>query len=249
MASRFTNTEKWADAWFIELQPHEKLMFNYLCENCDIAGFFELSLRKMRDALHPLTDDEIKTALKGVEKCYVLSRDKHVLFIKNFCKHQKNVPLRPENKAHRGIINRVENYSDRFAHDLFKIIKNSYKSGEIKGASMPLNRGTGIGIGNIDFNNFWSLYDKKIGNKRACEKKWNNLKTSIQKKIMDVLPEWKKQFASDQTFQPYPETFINQERWNDETPKAKLTPENNKPSATVAALSRVQGRASKYQQQ
>lgn len=226
MAYRFTDTNKWADGWFIELKPNEKLMFDYLTDNCDIAGFYELSMRKLRDALHPLTDDEIKSALKAIEKSYVLSRDKSVLFLKNFCKHQKNVPLRESNKAHKGIFYRLDNYKDRFAHDLVKIINNSYKPSEVKGASIPLKRGTGNGIGTIDFINFWSLYDKKIGNKHACEKKWNNLKTSIQEKIIKILPEWKKQFT-DLQFQPYPETFINQERWNDEIQK----PEENKKSA------------------
>lgn len=221
MAYRFTDTNKWADGWFIELRPNEKLMFDYLTDNCDIAGFYELSMRKLRDALHPLTDDEIKSALKAIEKSYVLSRDKSVLFLKNFCKHQKNVPLREGNKAHKGIFYRLDNYKDRFAHDLVKIINNSYKPSEVKGASIPLKRGTGNGIGTIDFINFWSLYDKKIGNKHACEKKWNNLKTSIQEKIIKILPEWKKQFTA-KIFQPYPETFLNGERWNDEIEEKNL---------------------------
>lgn len=214
MAYRFTNTEKWSDIWFIELKPNEKILFNYLCDNCDIAGFYELSLRKMKDALHPLTDDEIKAAFKGIEKCYVLSRDKRILFIKNFCKHQKNVPLKPNNKAHVGIFNRINLYGDRFAHDLLKLINNSYKTPQIQGAKIPLESPTGNG-NSIDFINFWCLYDKKIGNKHACEKKWNKLKSSIQKKIIEILPDWKLQF-DDKQFQPYPETFLNQERWNDE---------------------------------
>jgi hypothetical protein len=222
MAYRFTNTDKWNDNWFIELKPNEKLLFDFLCDNCDIAGFYELSLRNMKSALHPLTEDEVKAAFKGIEKSYVLSRDKRVLFLKNFCKHQKNVPLNPNNKAHVGIFNKVNIYGDRFAHDLMKIIHSGYKPSQNKGASTPLESTTGNGIGNIDFINFWSLYDKKIGNKYACEKKWNKLKTSIQKKIIEILPQWKLQF-DDKQFQPYPETFLNQERWNDEieNPKPK----------------------------
>ena len=46
MAYRFTDTNKWNDAWFLELKPSGKLLFNYLCDNCDVAGFIELNPRK-----------------------------------------------------------------------------------------------------------------------------------------------------------------------------------------------------------
>ena len=40
MAYRFTDTGKWSDSWFIELSPTAKLLFMYICDNCDVAGFF-----------------------------------------------------------------------------------------------------------------------------------------------------------------------------------------------------------------
>lgn len=67
----------------------------------------------------------------------------------------------------------------------------------------------------ILFADFWNLYDKKVGAKNKCEKKWSKLKPETKKKIIEILPRWKNQF-SDKQFQPYPETFLNQERWNDE---------------------------------
>lgn len=217
MAYRFTNTDKWNDEWFVSLLPNEKLLFMYLSDNCDIAGFFELSLRKISSDLHPLTAEEIKAAFKGIEKGYVLSRDKKILFLKNFCKHQKNVPLNHKNKAHIGIFYRIDNYKQRFGHDLIKIINKGVVPLQDKAKLKGLQTGLGIGtINKIDFNNFWSLYDKKVGNKKEVEKKWNELKPGIQKKILEFLPKWKVQFVGNKTFQPYPESFINQERWNDE---------------------------------
>ena len=68
---------------------------------------------------------------------------------------------------------------------------------------------------NADFDLFWNLYDKKTGDKNGCIKKWDRLKPETQTKILSILPEWKTQF-SDKQFQPYPATFLNQERWNDE---------------------------------
>lgn len=67
----------------------------------------------------------------------------------------------------------------------------------------------------IQFDVFWNLYNKKVGSKSKCEKKWNNLNLETQKKIIDTLPTFLKSIT-DKQYQPYAETYLNQERWNDE---------------------------------
>lgn len=236
MAYRFSDTSKWSDEWFIDLKPGEKLMFMYLCDTCDLGGFFELSLRKLAFDLG-LKNEEIKANLKGLERGFILSSDKRVLFLRNFLKHQKNLPLNPNNNSHKGILRRFDNYKDKFDIDLVKLVNNQLTESEILGACQPLPSPYGKGNGNnievikeykgIAFENFWNLYNKKVGNKKAVEKKWIKLKIDVQQKILKVLPEWKKQFSSKQ-FYPHPETFLNQERWNDEinifTPEVKNKP-------------------------
>lgn len=216
MAYRFVDTNCWDDPWYIELNPFEKIMFKYLCDNCDIAGFFELSMKKFRDNLTGMTDDQIKGAFKGLERSYVFSRDKKIIFLKNFCKHQKNVPLNTRNNAHIGIIARIDNYADKFAFDILNLINKGAKKNK-KPVNEGLNRGIGKGNGifNIPFSDFWNLYGYKIGNKKKCEKIWNNLIYDIQKLILSNLAEWKTNIIKIQAL-PYPETYLNQERWNDE---------------------------------
>jgi hypothetical protein len=68
---------------------------------------------------------------------------------------------------------------------------------------------------NIQFNVFWNLYNKKIGNKDKCNTKWNKLTNEERQKIINTLPIWITQFK-DKQFQPYPETYLNNKRWNDE---------------------------------
>ena len=46
--ARFTAPEKWNDEWFSNLKPMEKLVFLYLVDRCDNAGFFEINKRKNR---------------------------------------------------------------------------------------------------------------------------------------------------------------------------------------------------------
>jgi len=75
---------------------------------------------------------------------------------------------------------------------------------------------------NIPFDEFWNLYDKKMGDKSACEKKWQKLKDSDRSKIISTLPDFKQQFSEKQ-YQPFPATYLNQKRWNDEIIKGKQT--------------------------
>lgn len=76
----------------------------------------------------------------------------------------------------------------------------------------------------IEFDVFWNLYNKKLGNKDLCEKKWNNLKNDDRKKIIDTLPTFINSIK-DKQYQPYPETYLNNKRWNDEiTTEKKILP-------------------------
>jgi len=79
------------------------------------------------------------------------------------------------------------------------------------------------------FNEFWNLYDKKVGSKSKIEKKFNGLKLDIQNKVIETLPLFLKQF-SDKKYQPYPETYLNNERWNDELGNLVNTSKESLPS-------------------
>jgi uncharacterized protein YdaU (DUF1376 family) len=73
---------------------------------------------------------------------------------------------------------------------------------------------------NVSFETFWNLYGKKVGAKDKCEKKWNKLTDEVRQKIIDTLPKFKASIKEKQ-FQPFPETYLNQERWNDEIEDGK----------------------------
>lgn len=74
----------------------------------------------------------------------------------------------------------------------------------------------GNGFFNLPFTDFWNLYGYKIGDKKKCEKIWNFLTYEIQKVILSSLQAWKINILKTQAL-PYPLTYLNQERWNDET--------------------------------
>ena len=68
---------------------------------------------------------------------------------------------------------------------------------------------------NIQFSEFWDLYDKKIGNKDLLEKKWLKLKDSEREQIMVYLPKYKIS-QPDKQFRKNPDTFLNQRGWEHE---------------------------------
>lgn len=68
---------------------------------------------------------------------------------------------------------------------------------------------------NIAFDIFWNLYNKKVGDKKKIEKKWIKLKNDDRQKIIDSLPMILNS-VKDKQYLPYPETYLNNSRWNDE---------------------------------
>ena len=45
MSKRFTDSNKWDDEWFMNLEPHYKLFWVYMLDKCDHAGFFKPNLK------------------------------------------------------------------------------------------------------------------------------------------------------------------------------------------------------------
>jgi uncharacterized protein YdaU (DUF1376 family) len=73
------------------------------------------------------------------------------------------------------------------------------------------------------FEDFWDLYDKKVGKKEKIKEKWGKLKHQTKEQIMAYVPMYK-QSQPDKQFRKNPETFLNNESWNDEL----IKPNNGK---------------------
>ena len=65
------------------------------------------------------------------------------------------------------------------------------------------------------FEKFWNMYDKKVGDKNKVKKKWYSIGSNERLEVFVTLPAFMKQFT-DKQFQPYPMTYLNQQRWKDE---------------------------------
>ncbi len=140
MTIRFTLAEKWQDKWFRELNPVEKLLFLYMCDNCNIAGIWEVDLEQVAfsigQAAEPIID-----AFEGLTRGYESLDGTHI-WLKNFLKHQRNLPLNPSNAAHATIINLLLPHKD-LSENILQLLSTD----EIKGLTRGLQAPISISIG------------------------------------------------------------------------------------------------------
>ena len=67
----------------------------------------------------------------------------------------------------------------------------------------------------IDFDLFWDNYDKKVGHKNKIKRKWDRLRESTQLIILKHIELYKKA-QPNKRYRKNPETYLNNESWNDE---------------------------------
>ncbi len=146
MSKRFTETSKWDDPWFRELPGVQKLVFMYIIDRCDNAGFWEIDEGAI--AWHTKLDPKhIQGALKGLERG--LKVVDGWAWVRTFLRHQKNEILNESNPAHRQIIGLFKNQIGRFSGcpDFDKIASNIDQERGFQAPSKGLPSPIGIGKG------------------------------------------------------------------------------------------------------
>lgn len=224
---RFTETEKWRDPWFLSLPLGSKVLFLYLVDRCDNAGFCEENPR-LACFETGLSESEYDESLKGLARG--IKGASGWLWIRRFLRHQKNEGLKESNPAHRQIIRLIEEQVERFEEvpefrgfiapylPLFMGLKRPIGKGIGKG------NGTGKGESEGESERIYQAYPHKVGKPDALRA----ISRALSKTPFDDLLQKTKAFASarngDTSFCPNPATWFNQERYNDDpatwTPKA-----------------------------
>lgn len=164
--TRFTATVKWNDEWFSNLRPIEKLVFIYLTDRCDNAGFFEIN-KRVDAFLIGITQEEFIEYLGCIKKCFISSTDKRKLWLKNYLKYQKNLPLNPDNNAHKQIILILQSNIENFEYDFNKLGANEGLISPIgKGNIIGKGKGKGKegGVGETNVVELWSSVVKDFNN-------------------------------------------------------------------------------------
>lgn len=228
---RFSETEKWRDPWFRSLKPSQKLLFLFIVDNCNNAGFWEED-KDYACYATGMNVEEYEGAVKGLARGLIGASGWY--WVKNFLKHQKNDTINPENRAHVQILKLLAEQSQRFnASECFRGFLAPYK-----GLLSPLGigKGKGKGIGKKEgeiqegkdekappkmdgFEEFWSSYPKKKAKgdaekawrEKGCFTKLDQILTAIKRARSS--PDWKKDNGQ---FIPHPATWLNRKGWEDD---------------------------------
>jgi len=152
MAKRFSTIEKWDDLWFSELQPISKLLFLFLVDKCDNAGFVEINPR-LHSFIIGISKQEYLDSLQTLDKVLVWSVSGEKIWLKNFIFYQNNLPLNRENNAHKQIINLLKQNIELFDFDFSIILPNLGPNQDLirdlgNGNGKGIDKGIGKGIGN-----------------------------------------------------------------------------------------------------
>ncbi len=67
----------------------------------------------------------------------------------------------------------------------------------------------------LSFESFWERYNHKVGNKKRAERLWNQLSKKEKAKAMAFLKRYESYLNQNPGIAKlYPETYLNQQRWN-----------------------------------
>ena len=236
MAVKFTNTKKWDDVWFSELTMEDKVMFVYLCDMCDIAGFLEINERLIK--FHTGIED-VRGAVKSLSKS-VIYRDGYIWIMK-YIKHQKNLPLNPNNNAHKGIISSMSDRIQSFP-EIFDVLPKQdsltlKESLTIRGCVAPSEgltspTGKGKGISNIintdtpqSESHIARLYKYFVGEENLMGESVTSKTRKILAEALNIMgvEEWKTYCDArlNDEYKAAPNKFFLEDGWRRFQDKAK----------------------------
>ena len=109
MAKRFTDTEKWKKPFIRGLQGPYKLLWLYICDDCDHAGIWQVDIEVAQIRI----GEKISRieAIKAFGDKIVMFDDGNKWFIPSFIEFQYPSGLNPDNRAHSSIIHLLEKYN------------------------------------------------------------------------------------------------------------------------------------------
>lgn len=67
----------------------------------------------------------------------------------------------------------------------------------------------------LSFDEFWDLYDKKVGDKTKLRKKYDSIKETDRELIKNHIPLYRMS-QPDKQYRKDPQTYLNNKSWNDE---------------------------------
>lgn len=109
MAKRFTDTEKWKKPFIRTLKAPYKLLWFYICDDCDHAGIWQVDIDVARIRIGENITEQEAIKIFGDKVVRIDGGTKW--YIPSFIDFQYPSGLNPDNKAHGGIIKTLQKYN------------------------------------------------------------------------------------------------------------------------------------------
>ena len=113
MAKRFTDTEKWKKPFIRGLQGAYKLLWLYICDDCDHAGIWQVDIEVAAIRIGEKIDS--KEAIKSFDEKIIIFDKGNKWFIPSFLEFQYPSGLNSDNRAHNSVIILLEKYNLRIS--------------------------------------------------------------------------------------------------------------------------------------
>ena len=110
MPKRFTDTDKWKKPFIRGLQAPYKLLWLYICDDCDHSGIWQVDIEVAQLRIGEKLDE--KKALQFFAGKIIPIDGGTKWFIPSFIEFQYPSGLSANNKAHTGIIKNLEKYKN-----------------------------------------------------------------------------------------------------------------------------------------
>lgn len=222
MAKRFTDTTKWDDPWFMELQPEAKLFWLYLLDACDHAGVWKVNWRLAGFMTGlPLEGTTRQQAVDALGDRVTIVESGQYWIIRKFLDFQYG-KINPHNKVHNSALKAL----DRFDQAPIKPLASPLEGAKDKDKDKVTDevkdkpKKESKDIYTEAFEVFWGQYPRRVGKGNAW-KAWQKLSPDDQVQAWKKIPEQAKAWHNAETetrFIPHPATWLNGRRWEDETP-------------------------------
>ena len=207
---RKIHTSFWGDSFIQDLTPEQKYFFLYLLTNDKTkqCGIYEITLRQMcYDTGY--NDETVKKLLEffiSKGKIRYSEKSKEVA-LSNWLKYNDSTSPKVKSCVNK----ELEKVKDRLLIQYLYSIDTHTQEEQEEEQEVILN---------IPFNDFWTLYDKKVGERKKLEKKWISLTNQDRIDIINHIPLYKSA-QPEKKFRKDPQTFLNNKSWLDEVIPSK----------------------------
>lgn len=216
MAKRFTDTNKWEDGWYTDLNIEMKMFYNYILDKCDHAGVWKVNFKLANFLIgKKINKKDVINAMGN--RIYIISDE--YWFIKNFIDFQYG-ELNEKNNAHKGVFKILNKFNILDYKSLGASEGLVSPKGGAQDKDKDKDKDKEKEKENFDIDFIYKNYPRKQGKKSGVEKLQSIIKTQEQyDNVMHGVIRYRKYCEQNDQEQKYIKqfsTWVNGEHWNDD---------------------------------